>query len=134
MASNISKPACFGDEDYYDDRTRGCLRCNYRSECAVQVNQKINHVAARGWSSATTTTRKPLTSSTAATVARTTHVPGVVRNMARESVYNFDSPVLPQLSRYVGYSVAEVCLEELHTLITQSRNDFINNITQSTKK
>jgi hypothetical protein len=52
----------------------------------------------------------------------------VIRGNAVSSYYNFDEAVLPQLAKYAGFSVAEVCLEELQSLVTQAREDYIDRV------
>ena len=121
----MSKPRdCFGDDHYYSETSRGCIRCPYYSKCGEEVNNKAYR---RSWTSSSST-RRSVAPSTATTAVR--KVPAVVRNISQtNSYYNFDERILPQLARYAGFSIAEVCLEELHTLIQQAREDYIDRST-----
>ena len=131
MASHISPPPCYGCEDSFSETSRPCLRCPFRKDCERKVNAKVNRVAQRVATNYRSHTsyapRATIPSSTARNV--TSRVPGVVKAIPeRDSIYNFDLPVVPQLTRYIGYSVAEVCLEELHQLVVQGRHDFISRL------
>ena len=118
----VARKSCFGDDDYFNETSRGCIRCPDHNECKDKVNSK----AYRGWSSSTTVRRT--LPNTLQTTTKKQNAPSVVRSIARESSYNFDTPVMPQLARYMGFSVAEVCLEELLTLVNQSRTNYVETI------
>ena len=122
----MSKPRdCFGDDHYYSETSRGCIRCPYYQDCGKEVNRLAYK---RSWGSASTSTRKASSSTTASVIRK---APAVIRNISQtNSYYNFDERVLPQLARYAGFSIAEVCLEELHTLVQQAREDYIDRSTQ----
>ena len=123
----MSKPReCFGDDHYYSETSRGCIRCPYYAKCGEEVNSKAYR---RSWSASSVSQRSITASTTASAVKK---VPAVVRNISQtNSYYNFDQAVLPQLARYAGFSIAEVCLEELHTLVQQAREDYIDRSTET---
>ena len=123
----VARKACYADDNYFNETSRGCVRCSDYHDCKDEVNRK----AYRGWGS-TTTVRRTLSgtqqiSKTQSGALKPTG-PSVVRSIARESSYNFDRPVMPQLARYMGFSVAEVCLEELLTLVNQSRTNYVEEV------
>lgn len=130
--------ACFADPDYFNETSRGCVRCEYFKSCQARVNESVSAVSRQnnvGWR---TVGVAPTASATPATNVVRRVIPGtapttspgqplgVVRGIARESNYNFDTPIMPQLMRFVGFSVAEVCLEELLTLVQQGRQDYVS--------
>lgn len=134
----MTKP-CFGDSDYFNETSRGCVRCELFSSCKARVNAAVNRTVVQnnaGWrtvSPAAQTTyapagtvRRVIPGTGAATAVQPL---GAVRSFNRASNYNFDAPLMPQLMRFVGFSVAEVCLEELLTLVQQGRQDYVNNNT-----
>jgi hypothetical protein len=119
-----AKKTCFGDDAYFNETSRGCIRCPHFDDCRVVVQANVNRVAMRGSTWGTTSASSVKRTLSPTTTGRS-KAPAVVRSLSRDSVYNFDAPVLPQLARYAGFSVAEVCLEELHTLVTQARDNYI---------
>lgn len=131
--------ACFADPDYFNETSRGCVRCEYFKSCQARVNESVSAVSRQnnaGWrnvgvapAAAVTpanVVRRVIPGTTTATTVTQGQPLGVVRGVARESNYNFDTPIMPQLMRFVGFSVAEVCLEELLTLVQQGRQDYVS--------
>jgi len=138
----MTKP-CFGDPDYFNETSRGCVRCEFFQACQTKVNSAVNRTTVQnnsGWRTVTPTYTSyaqpaPATAAAAGTIRRV--IPGTtaavapqplgaVRSFNRASNYNFDTPIMPQLMRFVGFSVAEVCLEELLTLVQQGRQDYVS--------
>lgn len=123
----VARKACFADDAYFNETSRGCVRCSDYHDCKEEINKK----AYRGWGQ-TTTVRRTLTGTQQISKTQSGGLkgsaPAVVRSIARESSYNFDRPVMPQLARYMGFSVAEVCLEELLTLVNQSRTNYVEEV------
>ncbi len=124
------KKSCFGDDNFLNEMSRGCIRCPHLQECKEVVNKKAYRPSTNWSNSSTTTTavRRSLSTSTQAVSRTGNYTPAVVRSLSRDSVYNFEKPVMAQLAKYAGYSIAEVCLEELHTLIGQSRENYIEEL------
>ena len=122
----VARKSCFGDDNYFNETSRGCIRCPHFNDCKDTVNKK----AYRGWgpSTSTTSVRRVLPGTMKSTASSSSGAPAVVRSIARESTYNFEQPIMPQLARYMGFSVAEVALEELLTLVNQSRASYVEQI------
>lgn len=121
---SVARKSCFGDDNYFNETSRGCIRCSDFNDCKDAVNKK----AYRGWGTPSTPTVRRVLPGTTQTTSVSKAAPAVVRSIARESAYNFEQPVMPQLARYMGFSVAEVCLEELLTLVNQSRTNYVEQI------
>ncbi len=121
----MSKP-CFGDSHYYNETSRGCVRCEYFRRCGEKVNNQVNDNTTRSWGSRSSAiVRRNLPTQT--TLSKQETVPGVVRTV-RESPYDFNRPVGGQLVKYAGFSMAEVCLEEVLSLVRQARQDYVERV------
>ena len=123
-----SQKSCFGSDHYYNETSRGCIRCGDYRECGRVVNSKVNSTSTwRSTTRPTTPLRRNLPSYGG---NKTVQTPTVIRGTTVSSYYNFDEAVLPQLAKYAGFSVAEVCLEELQTLVAQAREDYIDRVSR----
>ena len=122
-----SRKVCFGLDDYFSENSRGCIRCRDYDECQEEVSRKARRAAINWGSTTSSTVKRHLPGVT--TRSTSSKAPAVMRDIGvSDSLYNFEEAILPQLVKYAGFSIAEVTLEELHTLVRQARTDYIDRL------